>query len=212
GRYVVFRSTATDLVSNDYNQAPDLFVRDVLAGDTILVSRRDPNRPSLTPGGSSNVGSFNGSPPSAISADGRFVAFTSSAVNLVPNDTNNASDVFVRDVQAGPTTLVSATPPGASGNGYSDAPVMTADGRYVAFESYASDLVPNDTNNASDVFVRDLQTGTTTLVSTSPFGSFQPVISADGRYVAFQADGELFLRDFQTGTTTLVTESIFGGP
>src|SRR5262249_30619044 len=55
GRYVVFRSTATDLVSNDYNQAPDLFVRDVLAGDTILVSRRDPNRPSLTPGGSSNV-------------------------------------------------------------------------------------------------------------------------------------------------------------
>jgi hypothetical protein len=103
--------------------------------------------------------------------------------------------VFVRDLQTGTTTLVSVNSPGTdSGNHWSGNPVISADGRYVAFKSYASDLVATDTNGDYDVFVRDLQTGTTTLVSVNSTGtdsgndeSGNPVISADGRYVAFKS-------------------------
>jgi Tol biopolymer transport system component len=91
-----------------------------------------------------------------ISADGRFVAFYSFASDLVPGDTNNAADVFVRDRQTGKTRRVSVSSGGAQGNALSFGPAISSDGRFVAFESYASNLVPNDTNNAIDVFVRTL--------------------------------------------------------
>ena len=109
----------------------------------------------------------------AISADGRFVAFNSEASDLVANDTNGTSDVFVRDLQLGTTTLVSVNRFGTgSGNSSSGASVISADGRFVAFASDASDLVANDINGATnDVFVRDLQLGTTTLVSINRFGT-----------------------------------------
>ena len=94
--------------------------------------------------------------------DGRYVVFQSNASNLVPNDNNGASDVFVRDLVAGTISLVSVNTSGSgSGNGASQDPVVSSDGRYVSFDSTASNLVPNDTNGASDVFVRDLQSGTT---------------------------------------------------
>src|SRR5256884_5516767 len=103
-----------------------------------------------------------------ISADGRFIVFVSRADNLVPNDRNGTFDVFVRDRAAGKTILVSVNRDGTrSGNGASLAASVSADGRFVAFESSASDLVANDTNNAQDIFVRDLVAGTTTLVSVS---------------------------------------------
>ena len=111
------------------------------------------------------------------------------------DDTIGTSDVFVRDLQLGTTTLVSINRFGTgSGNSFSIVPVISADGRFVAFSSNASDLTANDTNTTSDLFVRDLQMGTTTLVSINRFGtgsgnnvSFAPVISADGRFVAFQS-------------------------
>ena len=111
---------------------------------------------------------------SAISADGRFVAFSSEASDLVANDTNGTTgDVFVRDLQLGTTTLVSINRFGTgSGNGSSGwLSAISADGRFVAFSSLASDLVANDTNGTDDVFVRDLQLGTTTLVSINRFGT-----------------------------------------
>ena len=92
----------------------------------------------------------------AISADGRFVAFDSEATNLVPGDTNDASDVFVRDRQTGTTRRVSVSSGGAQGNGASFDPAISADGRFVAFNSDATNLVPGDTNGAADVFVRTL--------------------------------------------------------
>src|SRR5205823_14993793 len=117
----------------------------------------------------------------------------------VPNHTNNCPDVFVRDRSAGTTTLVSPNGTGTNGgNNNSTTPAISADGRFVAFVSTAGDLVANDTNNRQDVFRRDLQTGTTTLVSINSAGTdsgnnvsgdervgVPPTVSADGRYVLF---------------------------
>ena len=127
----------------------------------------------------------------SISADGRYVAFDSSASNLVSGDTNRTSDIFVKDLQTGTTQRISVASDGTQGNNYSENPSISADGRYVAFESYSSNLVSGDTNNRSDIFVKDLQTGTTKRISVASDGtqgngnSYRPSISADGRYVAF---------------------------
>jgi Tol biopolymer transport system component len=170
---------------------------------------------------------------SVISADGRFVAFSSEADNLVATDTNGMRDAFVRDLESGTTTLVSFNNAGTnSGNGDSRPSAISPDGRFVAFSSEADDLVATDTNGASDVFVRDLQLGTTTLVSvnlagtdsapvgTLGYGSYSPVITPDGRFVAFvsyafvhtdaSGDGDVFIRDLDSGTTTLVSVNIHG--
>ncbi|MGZ4664922.1 MAG: TolB family protein, partial [Frankiaceae bacterium] len=128
-----------------------------------------------------------------VSANGRYVAFISGAANLVPGDTNTESDVFVRDRRAGTTTRVSVSNTGAQANGYSYEVAVSANGRYVAFDSNATNLVPGDTNDAQDVFVRDRRAGTTTRVSVSNSGaqgnggSGDPAVSANGRYVAFNS-------------------------
>ena len=140
------------------------------------------------------TGSSGGS-AAVISADGRFWAFSSFASDLVAYDTNGATDVFVRNLQTGTTTLVSVNQFGtASGNGGSGPAGISVDGRFVVFVSGASDLAANDTNGIYDVFVRDLQMGTTTLVSVNRFGtasgnggSHSAVISADGHFVAFKS-------------------------
>jgi Tol biopolymer transport system component len=213
GRYVAFGSAATDLVPSDGNSADDVFVRDLRAGTTTRVSV------DLT-GADADGPSFEAS----ISGDGRFVAFASAASDLVPGDGNAAADVFVRDLQAGTTTRVSVDTTGGDPDGASDDPSISGDGRYVALTSVASDLVPGDGNSASDVFVRDRQTNTTTRVSLDATGgdpdgpSFDPEISGDGRHVAFTSfaqdlvpgDGnlffeDLFVRDRQTNTTTRVS-------
>ena len=126
-----------------------------------------------------------------LSEDGRFVAFQSFATNLVPGDTNGCSDVFVRDRQTGETTRVSVSSAGAQGNYYSGEPAISPDGRFVAFVSDATNLVPGDTNGVADVFVHDRNTRRTQRVSISSAGfegnarSGRPTISKDGRYVAF---------------------------
>src|SRR5262249_44756312 len=141
GRYVVFQSNASDLVAGDTNRTTDVFVRDLVAGTTTLVSVN-----------SDGIGPGNGASDKAnITPDGRYVVFESSASNLGANDTNGATDVFVRDLVTGTTTLVSMNEGGTgSGNAAAQDPSISSDGRYVAFDSSASDLVAGDTNNASD--------------------------------------------------------------
>ncbi|MBA2570626.1 MAG: PD40 domain-containing protein [Chloroflexi bacterium] len=217
GRYVAFESGANNLVANDTNGKTDIFVRDHLTGLTKRVSVSSGE-------GQANSHSFQPS----ISADGRHVAFMSKARDLVANDTNGALDVFVRDRREGSTRRVSIS----SGEGQADSgssyPSISADGRYVAFESTASDLVANDTNGALDVFVRDRREGTTRRMSISSgegqadSGSSYPSISADGRYVAFQSSAsdliaddtngsyDVFVRDRQQGETRRVSISSAG--
>ncbi len=217
GRFAAFHAADGRLVTNDLNRDSDVFVRDLAVGTVELVSVRDPALPSATPNGPSGL------LPMSVNADGRSIAFASEAENLVANDTNQCRDIFVRDLATGTTTLVSVATNGFSGDGLSTDPSIGADGRYVAFTSSADNLVAGDTNKYQDVFVRDLEAGTTILVSlnstgTGPGnkGSYAPTLSADGRYVLFRSQavnlapgsftGEnLFLRDLQAGTNYALT-------
>ena len=158
---------------------------DRVTGDVVLVSVNSAG----TGGGNST------SDTPAISADGNVVVFSSDASNLHPLDTNTTSDVFARNLATGITYLVSVNSAGTgSGNGASDSPVISADGNVVAFRSSSSNLHPFDTSTGSDVFARNLATGTTYLVSVNSAGtgsgngsSDSPVISADGNVVAFRS-------------------------
>lgn len=217
GRWIVFTSTADDLVGNDGNGSADVFVRDLDSGTTSLVSVKSD--------GSGSATGASGSP--SISANGRWVSFSSVAEDLVSNDGNGQEDVFIRDLQNGVTSLVSIDRQGASsGTGRSYAPVLTPSGRAVAFLSKANDLVADDDNAAYDVFLRNLKAGTTSLVSVGRDGvggargdSWGPVVSPNGRYVAFTSAArnivpadrneasDVFLRDVRQGTTTLVSVS-----
>jgi Tol biopolymer transport system component len=143
GRYVVFTSTASNLVPNDSNGVDDIFLKDLKTGAITRVS-------TDVQGNQGNARSYN----PYIAANGRYVVFTSTAFNLVPNDTNNVNDVFIKDLKTGAVTRMSANAVGEQGNGRSGTPTITANGRYVAFDSAASNLAPNDTNN-NDVFVYD---------------------------------------------------------
>lgn len=184
GRYVAFQSGTTNLVAGDTTSGEnqDLFVHDRKTGKTTRVSvgihGTEANDTSFQP---------------AFSADGRFVAFTSAASNLIPNDTNNSNDVFVYDQTTRKLERVSIASGGGQGNGMSWQPAISADGRRVAFTSSASNLVPNDTNGNSDIFIFDRQTHQTRLVSVGKNGgaargtSDRPAISADGRAVAFES-------------------------
>jgi Ca2+-binding RTX toxin-like protein len=182
GRYVAFQSWADNLVSGDTNNQPDIFVYDTLTNSTRRISV----------GFNGIEGNYDSYQPS-ISADGRYVAFFSYATNLVSGDTNNTADIFVRDTVANTTRRVSVATNGIEGNSLSDFPSISADGRYVAFESSASNLVSGDTNGIADIFVRDTVANTTRRVSVDDNGiegngsSYSLSISADGRYVAFSS-------------------------
>jgi uncharacterized repeat protein (TIGR01451 family) len=164
--------------------------------------------------------------PQKISADNRYVVFASGSDQLVAGDTNGKQDIFVRDRQAGTTTLVSRAFDGSQSDGDAGTPRISANGRYVTFVSLATNLVPGgDTNGYLDVYARDLQTGTIALASVSSggipanYGGFAPTISADGRYIAFQTAADMlgagpelnrfnmdvFVRDMIAGTTERVS-------
>jgi Tol biopolymer transport system component len=183
GRFVAFTSGASNLVPGDTNPKWDVFVHDRLTGQTTMVSVASDG----TPGNGTSGGM-------SISGDGRFVAFVSDASNLVPGDTNGTLDVFVHDRLTGQTTRVSVASDGTQGNADSDGASLSQDGRFVAFFSTASNLVPGDTNGAMDVFVHDRQTGQTTMVSVASDGvqgngdSSGAAISADGRFVVFTSE------------------------
>lgn len=182
GRFVAFRTAAKNLDSNDTNGVFDIYVRDRKRAKTRIASRS-------SAGVVSNSGSFE----PAISANGRFVAFYSVGDNLVPNDTNSSTDVFVHDRVKRKTKRVSVRSNGAQADDSSGSPSISGDGRFIAFASEATNLVNGDTNNADDVFVFDRKTRKTRRVSVRSNGtqaegkSFDPVISANGRFVAFQS-------------------------
>ncbi len=191
GLVVAFRSYATNLVDGDWNGKADVFVFDRRTGLTERVN-------VSSTGDEARAATFRG----VVSGDGRFVGFRSRAGNLVPGDTNKALDAFVHDRWTGVTTRISVASDGGEAdagefdrstrrNLFMSRPFLSADGRYAAFTSRASNLVPDDRNGVADVFVHDLLTGTTARVSVSAAGeeadaaSLVSGISADGSVVAY---------------------------
>jgi Tol biopolymer transport system component len=182
GRYVVFSSYATNLVAGDTNDSEDVFVYDRDTDTVERVSIADDD----TEGDADSY-------QAVISADGRYVSFFSTATTLVAGDTNAVGDIFVYDRDADTIERVSVTDAGVQGNGRSVNPSVSADGRYVAFNSLATNLVAGDTNAVDDVFVYDRDTDTIERVSVTDAGaqgngsSVSPSVSADGRYVGFSS-------------------------
>jgi Tol biopolymer transport system component len=227
GRYVAFSSGATNLVSGDTNGVSDIFVRDLRAHRTIRVSVTSRGRQARCSAGCEST-------EPALSANGRYVAFESSATNLVAGDTNRLADVFVHDLRSMRTERVSVSSSGRQGGGDrtnngSNAPAISANGRYVVFHSYASNLVAHDTNRIADIFVRDRKARKTARVSVSSSGVQAnqeslgaEAVSADGRYVAFTSLAtnlvshdvneitDVFVRDLRSGTTKLVSLGVAG--
>ena len=218
GRYVAFDSQADNLSTADDNSVPNVFVRDTQTNTTTLVSRK-----SATGGG---AGSTTESGQPAISADGRYVAFYAEGNNLDAAANNTYRNIFVRDTQTNTTTLVSRQTAGTGANDDSRHPAISADGRYVGFDSEADNLSTADNDTDVNVFVRDTQANTTTLISRQSAtdglsggdaSSDGAKVSSDGRYVSFQSDADnlsteddnsytnVFVRDTQTNTTTLVS-------
>ena len=220
GAWVAFESDATNIVNGDTNGLRDVFRVDRAGGAVVRAS-------TSTSGAEANGISF----APTISADGRWLAFTSDASNLVLNDTNGASDVFVKDMATGSIVRASVSTSGLQGDGPSVAPAISGDGRWIAFASSATNLVPNDTNLASDVFLHDMQTGVTVRASLASSGAeangasvleSSYLLSFDGRFVAFDSTAtnlvvgdtngaaDCFVHDRLTGLTNRVDLSWTG--
>ena len=219
GNYVAFYSGATNLVGSDLNGRGDIFIRNRAAGTTEIVSVSS----SEVQGTSSCIN------PS-ISGNGMFVAFESFSNNLVTGDTNGHTDVFVRDVAGGTTERISIGDLEQQSTGISGNASVSFDGRYVAFESAASNLIQLDTNNSRDVFIRDRGTGGTIRVSVSDSeaegnsSSQSPSLSNDGTLVAFHSSasnligtadtnsrGDIFVRNLNAQTTERISIPASGG-
>lgn len=184
GRWVAFE---TSRKLRGHGHTVEILVRDMKANRTIYVSRAD---------GRYGAPASDDCHDPEISANGRYIAFASEAKNLTRSDKDSVEDVFVRDLRTGRTMLASraAGKQGAAGAGDSSNPSISANGRYVAFESYASNLGPADNSTFPDVFVRDMRSGRVFLAAKGAGGaanapSANPAISADGRYVTFDSRG-----------------------
>jgi len=222
GRYVTFLSFASNLVPGDTNFSRDVFLVDRVSGSIERVSIGDQGQEGDDLSGGNGISAF-------VSADGRYVAFTSSASNLVPGDTNGLPDVFVRDRLLGTTRRVSIAPGGFDPDDAVELTSMTTDGRLLGITSAASNLVPGDTNQVLDCFVLTVATGAFERISVSDagtegsLGSWALSLSRDGRFGAFLSnspdlvslDGnqrrDVFVRDIDAHTTTLASLSDFGG-
>lgn len=222
-RWVVFQSSATNLVAGDTNQRTDIFRADRQTGVIDRVSLTDADGEAT--GGA--LGAVTTNP--SISDDGRYVAFQSSTTNLVPGDTNNASDIFVRDTLLGTTTRVSVSSAEVQATGLSRFPQISGDATTVVFDSLASNLVASDTNAVRDVFARDLVAGTTERVSVdnaavqSNGESQQPITNVDGDIVAFRSVGtnlvagdtngvsDVFVHERSSDVTELGSRTSSGG-
>jgi Tol biopolymer transport system component len=226
GRYIVFDSSANDLVVADFGT----FIDDVFAFDReFFIMTRVSVSTTGTPG---NQGSFN----PTISGDGLVVAFQSQADNLDSNpDTNNQQDIFIKSwLLPTPTTERVSLPDDSllplvtEGDGFCFNPSISRDGRFVAFSTNAKNLIAGDNNDTSDIYVRDRALGTTTRASVSfqgteaLEGAFQGSISADGRFVVFDSfspnlvlgdtnnAGDVFVRDTVSGTTVRASVATYG--
>ena len=217
GRYVAFESIALNLVPWDTNGHRDIFVRDMQTGNVALASVSAGGEQANAP-----------STDAAISADGRFVAFVSAATNLVAGDNNTADDIFLKDMQTGSIQLVSASSTGVLAGSKSWSPSLSGNGGFVAFASGATNLVANDTNGADDIFLKNLQTGILTRISTSAAGvesngpATNPSLNGDGLQVSFSSlaanltagdinnEFDVFVKDLATGAVTLASSSSAG--
>jgi Tol biopolymer transport system component len=188
GRLVAFSSTATNLVGGDLNGHEDIFLRNRTTGQTERIS--------LSPSGQE---ANNRSTWPALSGDGRFVAFMSDATNFVSGDSGSHADIYMRDRSTGAVSRVTRGLNGAEANGPSRYPSVSADGRYVAFLSLASNLVAGDTNGTADAFVADQITGVIERVSTSSTGG-----QADGPSTYVHIDGSGNRVVFASTASTLV--------
>ena len=211
GRFVAFGSESDDLVASDNNGQTDVFLRDRKKGKTKIISVRSNGAQGDSSSGDSH-----------ISANGRFVVFSSDATNLVASDNNGQTDVFLRDRKKGKTKIISVRSNGKRGNGDSEDPVVSSTGRFVAFASTASNFKNGDTSG-EDVFVHDRATKKTKMVSINSKGrrgnaeSANPSISLNGRWVVFQSDAEnlvrndsnlredVFMRDRASGKTKRIS-------
>lgn len=226
GRFVAFESSAPNLVPIDTNNLPDVYLRDRLLGTTVRISEAVQPPPTVPPDPPAPyVESNSSSGRPAITPDGRFIVFQSAASNLFApsTDTNGYNDVYLRDMLLGTTTLLSRSSAGVLGNGPSGAPVISANGNLVAFESLATNLVSGDTNTWGDVFVKNRTTNATTRVSLGTAGvqgnreSNSAGISGNGRFVAFRSlatnlvfgdtneSPDVYLNDTLTGLTTRIS-------
>ena len=217
GRYVAFKSRASNLVSGDTNDYWDIFVHDRQTNETSRVSVATDS----TQGNDDSSNPF-------ISADGRYVTFTSLASNLISGDTNGQWDIFVHDRQTNETSRVSVATDSTQGNDTSLVPSISADGRYVTYMSLASNLISGDTNGVDDIFVHDRQMSQTSRVSVATDGtqgnndSSAPFISADGRYVTYMSRAsnlisgdtngqwDIFVHDRQMSQTSRVSVATDG--
>lgn len=214
GRYVAYVSDSSNLVAGDNNSQHDVFMYDRITCLTVRIS--------VTSGGNEGNGGARLTFPS-LSSDGHYVAFVSEASNLVEGDSNRKADVFVHDLQSGQTLLVSRASDGTQGNGEAVHALISGDGRYVMFDSFATNLVSGDVNNKPDVFLRDLQSGETRRISSASNGDEsngdsslgKDMISADGQTLLLASNAtnlaandlnlhyDVFLHDLQSGQTGL---------
>lgn len=217
GRFVTFASEATDVITGDANGVSDVFLRDTCRGATSCTPST--TRVSVSTGGAEANGP---SDNPVISADGRFIAFESDATNLVADDTNSVTDVFLRDTCFGATSCtptterVSLSDTNDEGNGPSREPAISGSGRVIVFESDATNLAGADTNGERDVFVRDTCFGATSCTPTTLRASVSTAdvegnaiseevsINFDGRFVSFQS-----LADNLIGSDTNFTSDVF---
>ena len=217
GRYVTFGTFADNLVPGHSPSEREVYRKDLLTGEVKAIC--------VGLGGAAANGYTDSS---AMSADGRYVAFYSDASNLVTSDTNGVFDIFVRDMDADQTVRVSTSSSGQQANAYSAFGDISEDGRYVVFTSDATNLVSGDTNGQADIFIKDLLTNETKLVSCSGTGertngaSFGATVSADGRYILFTSaasnlvgsdtngNQDVFLKDMATGQVQRVSTSSSG--
>ena len=209
GRYIVFESSASNLVPNDTNGYRDIFLYDNESDQLKIISINN----------NGEQGDRNSRDPQ-ISADGRFVTYKSFARNLTTGDSNSSSDIFIYEINTGVTSLISKDSSGILGNNHSGSPTLSGDGRYVVFQSSASNLVPGDSNSVDDIFLHDNITGVTERISVDSLGgeangdSSNPSISANGQYISFESlasnlvtddtnsQKDIFSHDRQTSATT----------
>jgi hypothetical protein len=205
GRFITFGSSASNLVKDDDNAVADVFVRDRVAGTTTRVS--------VSSAGDQSNGS---SQDPAISGDGTLVTFSSDATNLFGTDANGERDIFVHNRNRGTTRRVSVSSADEEADGFSSYASISADGRYVAFDSFAENLVADDTNDATDVFIRDRARRTTVRVSLTNAGgegdmeSSYVFISANGRFVAFQSTATNLVGNDTNATTDIYVRGPLG--
>ena len=226
GRYMVFISDATTLTADaDANATFDAYVRDLSTGVTSLITINAAGTAASDTGVSVTS-------PAVISGNGRYVTFASTSTNLVSPAPSAHMHIYRRDLQSNTTILISTDSSGTSGNGDSDAPVISADGRFIAFTSLATNLTAiADANGGNDIFLHDCQANTTLLVSVNAAGtaagngaSTLPVINSDGHFVAFasaasdlvagdaNAASDVFRRDMQVNGTasTVIVSGVTG--